>query len=65
MASSVTPTAKRRRIAISNAQKRALWTWFYAPSLKKTLAEASAWWLSKYRYALSSSTVSDILSNKH
>jgi DDE superfamily endonuclease/Fission yeast centromere protein N-terminal domain/Tc5 transposase DNA-binding domain len=65
MASSVTPTAKRPRIAISNAQKRALRTWFYAPGPKKTLAEASAWWFSKYGYALSSSTGSDILSNKH
>ena len=65
MASSVTLTAKRPRIAISNAQKRALRTWFYAPGLKKTLAKASAWQLSKYRYALSSSTASNILSNKY
>ena len=57
--------AKRRRIAISNAQKKALRAWYYTPGLKKTLAEASTWWFSQYGYTLSSSTASDILSNKN
>jgi hypothetical protein len=65
MASLTTPVAKRPRIAISNAQKKALRTWYYTPGLKKTLADASAWWFSQYGYALSSSTASDILSNKN
>jgi hypothetical protein len=65
MASSATPVAKRPRIAISNAQKRALRTWYYTPGIKKTLAEALTWWYSQYGYTLSSSTASDILSNKN
>jgi hypothetical protein len=60
-----TPAAKRPRIAISNAQKKALRTWYYTPGLKKTLAEASTWWFAQYRYTLSSSTARDILSNKY
>ena len=65
MASSATLVAKRPRIAISNAQKKALRTWYYTPGIKKTLAEASTWWYSQYGYTLSSSTASDILSNKN
>jgi hypothetical protein len=65
MASLVTLVAKRPRIAISNAQKKALRTWYYGPGVKKTLAEASVWWYSEYGYTLSSSTASDILSNKN
>jgi hypothetical protein len=65
MASLATPVAKRPRIAISNAQKKALRAWYYTPGLKKTLAEASTWWFSQYGYTLSSSTASDILSNKN
>jgi hypothetical protein len=44
MASLATLVAKRPRIVISNAQKKALRTWYYAPGIKKTLAEASTWW---------------------
>ena len=65
MASLVTPVAKRPRIVISNAQKKALRTWYYGPGIKKTLAEASVQWYSEYRYTLSSLTASDILSNKN
>ena len=59
------PVAKRPRIGITNAQKKALYTWYYIPGLKKTLADASAWWHAEYRYPLSSSTVYDILSIKN
>ena len=65
MASLVTPVAKRPRIVISNAQKKALRTWYYSPSIKKTLTDASVWQYSEYRYTLSSLTASDILSNKN
>ena len=59
------PVAKRPRIGISNAQKKALRTWYYTPGLKKTLADASAWWHAKYGHPLSPSTASDILSVKN
>ena len=65
MASLVTPVAKRPRITISNAQKKALRIWYYGPGVKKTLAEASVWQYSEYGYTLSSLTASDILSNKN
>ena len=65
MASLVTPMAKRPRIAISNAQKKALRAWYFAPGPKKTLAKASAWWYSEYSYTLSSLTASDILLKKN
>ena len=55
------PVAKRPRIAISNAQKIALRTWFLTPGPKKTLGDASAQWHSQYGYPLSLSTASDIL----
>ena len=57
--------AKLPRIAISNAQKKALRAWYYTPGLKKTLVDASTWWYSQYGYTLSSSTASDILSVKN
>jgi hypothetical protein len=59
---------KRLRIAISNAQKMALRTWYSTystPGPKTTLADASTWWHSCYGYSLSSSTASDILSDKN
>jgi hypothetical protein len=61
------PVAKRPRIAISNAQKKALRDWWFSLSGKKTLSDASAWWSLKFGYSLSYSTASDILSdrNKH
>ena len=66
MSSSV---AKKPRIAISNAQRKALRTWFHDPttsfSTKKTLADAISWWNSQFGYDISRSTASDILSNKY
>ena len=60
------PVAKRPRIAISNAQKKALRTWFSTPiGGKKTLTDASTWWNSNYGYPLSLSTASDILSSRN
>jgi Zn/Cd-binding protein ZinT len=59
------PAAKRPRIAISNAQKKALRAWYFDSSVpKRTLADASTWWQTKYGYSLSSSTAADILSAK-
>ena len=55
------PVAKQPRIGITNAQKKALYTWYYTPGPKKTLADISAWWYTEHRYPLSSSTVYDIL----
>ena len=55
------PVAKRPRIGITNAEKKALYTWYYIPSLKKTLVDISAWWYTEYRYPLYPSTASDIL----
>jgi hypothetical protein len=52
-------------MAISNAQKVALRTWFSTPGPKKTLTDASVWWQSQYGYSLSLSTASDILSARH
>src|SRR5258705_268162 len=66
MSSSV---AKKPRIAISNAQRKALRTWFHDPTTsfgaKKTLADAISWWNSQFGYDISRSTASDILSNKY
>ena len=59
------PVAKRPRISITNAQKKALRAWYYTPSPKKTLADASAWWYAEHGYPLSSSTAHDILSAKN
>ena len=59
------PVAKWPRIGISNAQKKALRAWYYTPGLKKTLADASAWWHAEYGCPLRSSTASDILSAKN
>jgi hypothetical protein len=60
------PAAKRPRIAISNAQKKALRAWYFDSSVpKRTLADASTWWQTKYGYSLSSSTAGDILSAKN
>ena len=59
------PVAKRPRIGITNAQKKALRTWYYTPGPKKTLADASAWWHAKHGYPLSSLTVYNILSVKN
>jgi hypothetical protein len=52
-------------MAISNAQKVALRTWFSTPGPKKTLTDVSVWWQSQYGYSLSLSTASDILSARH
>ena len=57
--------AKQPRIGITNTQKKALYTWYYIPGLKKTLADVSAWWYAEHRYPLSSSTAHDILSVKN
>ena len=66
MSSSV---AKKPRIAISNAQRKALRTWFHDPttlfSAKKTLANAISQWNSQFGYNISRSTASDIISNKY
>ena len=59
------PVAKRPRIGITNAQKKALRAWYYTPGQKKTLADASTQWHSKYGYPLSSLTAHDILSVKN
>ena len=59
------PVAKRPRIGITNAQKKALRAWYHTPGLKKTLADASAWWYTEYGYPLRPSTASDILSAKN
>jgi hypothetical protein len=51
---------------ISNAQKKALRTWFSTPGGgKKTPTDASTWWNSNYGYPLSLSTASDILSSRN
>ena len=58
--------AKRPRIVISNAQKKALRAWYLDPSgPKKTLADIATWWQTRYGYVLSSSTAADILSTKY
>ena len=36
------PVAKRPRIGITNAQKKALRAWYYTPGQKKTLVDVSA-----------------------
>jgi hypothetical protein len=61
--------AKKPRIAISNAQRKALRTWYHDPATsfgrKKTLADTITWWHSTYGYKISASTASDILSSKY
>jgi hypothetical protein len=61
--------AKRPRMAIQNSQRKALWAWYYDPmtalGTKKTLADVSTWWNSQYRYSISISTASEILSSKY
>jgi hypothetical protein len=61
--------AKKPRIAISNAQRKALRTWFHDPATSfgatKTLANAISWWNSQFGYNISRSTASDILSDKY
>lgn len=64
----MSPLAKRPRIAISNAQKKALWTRLLAPEGgRKAPTDASTWRNLNYGYPPSLSTASDILSslNKH
>ena len=59
------PVAKRPRIGITNAQKKALYAWYYIPGPKKTLTDVSAWWYTEHGYPLSSLTAYDILSVKN
>jgi hypothetical protein len=66
MSSSATPVAKRPRVAISNARKKAFRAWYLDPTTgKKTLADASAWWKTQYGYSLSLSTASNVLSARN
>ena len=61
--------AKRPRMAIQNSQRKALQAWYCDPTTplgaKKTLANASTWWNSQYRYSISALTASEILSSKY
>lgn len=55
----------RRRRAISNAQRRALRTWYVEAETPPSPAESSAWWKQTYGYYLNSRSVSEILGNKY
>ena len=62
----MTPMAKRPRITISNTQKKALYTQYLDPSSpKRTLTDTITQQQTEYRYTLSSSTTTDILSTKY
>ena len=62
----ISPPRKKPRRAITNAQRIALRTWFNDPANGKlTQANAIEWWNQSYRYPLSSSSVSEILSVRY